>query len=207
MLELYDDPLSGNGFKARVMLSFLGIEYRYRRLDILQKETRTPAFLALNPNGRIPLLITEDGVPLAESNAIVCYLADGTPWLPEDRLAKAQVLSWMFFEQYSHEPNIATLRFWTHLTALTPAQEALKPQKFRDGIAALKVMNDHLKDRDWFVGERATLTDVALFAYTHVAEEGGFDLRDFPAVSAWIDRFSALPGYTPMSDIPGSDVP
>ena len=173
MLTLYDDPISGNGYKIRLLLALLKTPYSYRPLDILKQETRTPAFLRINPNGRIPVLILEDGTALAESNAILCYLADGTAWLPTDRLARAQVLSWMFFEQYSHEPNVATLRFWTHLPELTPAQEMQKPLKKRDGEAALKLMDDHLSSRDWLVGTAPSVADIALYAYTHVAEEGG----------------------------------
>lgn len=202
MLTLYDDPLSGNGYKARLMMAFLDIPYRYHRLDIFKRETRTPEFLAINPNGRIPVLILEDGTPLAESNAILCYLADGTPWFPADRLAKAQVLGWMFFEQYSHEPNIATLRFWNHLPELSPLQTSLIPSKTRDGNAALKLMDDHLAKNDWLVGDRPSIADIALYAYTHVAEEGGFALGDYPAVEAWLARLAAVPGYAPMDPPP-----
>lgn len=204
MLELYDDPLSGNGYKARLMMAFLGMPYRYRRVDIFKRETRTPAFLALNPNGRIPLLILEDGSTLSESNAILCYLADGTDWLPTERLARARVLSWMFFEQYSHEPNVATLRFWNHLPTKTPLQESLIPGKLKDGNAALKLMDDHLATHDWLVGDTPTVADIALHAYTHVAEEGGFTLSEYPAVQAWIARMQALPGYVPMDPPPPS---
>lgn len=204
MFELYDDPLSGNGYKVRLMMAFLGVPYRYRRVDILKRETRTPEFLAKNPNGRIPLLILEDGTPLAESNAILCYLADGTPWLPTDRLAHAQVMSWMFFEQYSHEPNIATLRFWNHLPALKPEQEMMIPFKRRDGEAALKLMDDHLARQDWLVCGIPTIADIALYAYTHVAEEGGFTLADYPAVQAWLARMARLPRYAPMNPAPES---
>lgn len=204
MLALYDDPLSGNGYKARLMMAFLGIPYRYRRIDIMKRETRTTEFLAINPNGRIPVLILEDGTPLAESNAILCYLADGTPWIPSERLTRAQVLGWMFFEQYSHEPNVATLRFWNHLPEKTPLQESLIPSKTRDGNAALKLMNDHLSKCDWLVGDVPTIADIALYAYTHVAEEGGFALSNYPAVQAWLDRMAARPGYVPMDPPPSS---
>lgn len=202
VLTLYDDPISGNGYKVRLLLAFLNQAYNYRPLDILKHETRTTDFLKINPNGRIPVLILEDGTALAESNAILCYLADGTSWLPEARLARAQVLSWMFFEQYSHEPNVATLRFWTHLAELSPAQALQKPLKKQGGEAALKLMDDHLANSDWLVGSAPTVADIALYAYTHVAEEGGFMLSNYTAVGAWLNRFSALPGYVRIGDLP-----
>jgi glutathione S-transferase len=202
MLTLYDDPISGNGYKIRLLLAFLKAPYTYRPLDILKKETRTPEFLRINPNGRIPVLILEDGTALPESKAILCYLAEGTDWLPADRLARAQVLSWMFFEQYSHEPNVATLRFWSHLPELSPAQEMQKPLKKRDGDAALKLMDNHLSSKDWLVGTTPSVADIALYAYTHVAAEGGFTLGDYPAVSAWLRRMQTLPGYIGIGDLP-----
>jgi len=204
MPTLHDDPISGNGYKVRLLLAFLGEPYTYVPHDILKGETRTPDFLAINANGRIPVLVLDDGQALPESNAILAYLADGTPWLPDDRLARAQVLSWMFFEQYSHEPNVATLRFWTHLPSLTPAQEAQIPGKRAAGAAALKLMDDHLRTHDWLVGGVPTIADIALYAYTHVADEGGFELGDYPAVQAWLARLPALPGYVAITDVPGA---
>lgn len=202
MLTLHDDPISGNGYKVRLMLAFLERPYTYVAYDILKHETRTPRFLKINPNGRIPVLMLEDGTVLPESNAILFYLADGTPWIPGDPLARAQMLSWMFFEQYSHEPNIATLRFWTHLPELSPAQIAQQPGKRDAGKAALKLMDSHLSVQGWFVGGRPSIADIALFAYTHVADEGGFRLDDYPSVMAWIDRMQSLPGFVPMSHRP-----
>jgi len=199
MLTLLDDPISGNGYKARLILALLAQPYTYKAFDILKSETRTPDFLAINPNGRIPVLILEDGTALAESNAILHYLAAGTSFLPADRLHHAQVLSWMFFEQYSHEPNIATLRFWTHLPQLDAVQKAQIPGKRKNGEAALALMNDHLKQHNWLVAGMPTIADIALFAYTHVADEGGFDLDDYPAVQTWISRIEGLPGYVPMA--------
>ncbi|MGJ3260203.1 MAG: glutathione S-transferase family protein [Rhodospirillales bacterium] len=199
MLRLLDDPISGNGYKVRLLLAFLGTPYAYEALDILKSETRTPAFLAINPNGRIPVLVLGDGTALSESNAILVYLAAGTPWLPTDRLHHAQVLQWMFWEQYSHEPNIATLRFWNHLPELDDARTAQIPGKRANGIAALKLMDDHLSKRDWFVAGVPTIADIALFAYTHVADEGGFGLADYPAVGQWLARVKALPGFVPMA--------
>lgn len=202
MLTLHDDPISGNGYKARLMLAFLRQPYTYVAYDILKAETRTPDFLKINANGRIPVLQLEDGTTLAESNAILTYLADGTDWWPSERLARAQVLSWMFFEQYSHEPNIATLRFWTHLPSLSPAQEAQIPAKRDNGVAALRLMDAHLRERPWLVGAAPTIADIALYAYTHVADEGGFTLADYPAVQAWLSRFAALPGYVAIDRPP-----
>jgi len=199
-LTLHDDPISGNGYKVRLLLGFLGINYEYVRYDILKAETRTETFLQrLNANGRIPVLELEDGTPVAESNAILCYLADGTPWWPPDRLARARTLQWMFFEQYSHEPNIATLRFWTHLTLLTPAQEAARDGKVSQGYAALNLMDTQLTKNSWLVGEGPTVADISLYAYTHVAHEGGFDMAPYSAIHAWFRRIEALPGYVSMT--------
>ena len=195
MLRLYDYLDSGNGYKVRLLLNYLGEPFELIEKDIIAGETRTPEFLSKNPNGRIPVLETEDGAYLPESNAILFYLADGTRYLPDDRLARAQVLQWMFFEQYSHEPNIATSRFLLkHLDVDAPRRTLLE-QKKTAGHAALDVMEGHLTDRQWFVGERATIADIALYAYTHVAGEGGFDLAAYPAVRAWLDRVAAQPGH------------
>jgi glutathione S-transferase len=198
MLRLYDYLPSGNGYKVRLLLHQLGIPFERVELDIVRGETRTPEFLARNPNGRIPTLELEDGTHLAESNAILWYLADGGPFLPADRLARARVLQWMCFEQYSHEPNIATVRFWLH-TELTDERRALLPAKRALGHAALGVMDGHLRDRSFFVDDRYTIADIALYAYTHVAHEGGFELAPYAAVGAWLDRVRAQPGHVPTT--------
>ncbi|MBO6519193.1 MAG: glutathione S-transferase family protein [Rhodospirillales bacterium] len=198
MLTLLDDPISGNGYKIRLLLAFLDTPYEYRTVSVLKSETRTPEFLAISRNGKIPVLILEDGTVLPESNAILHYLAAGSSWLPSDRLHHAQVLHWMFWEQYSHEPNIATLRFWNHMPELDAAQKAMIPGKHANGLAALKLMNDHLERHDWFVAGAPTIADIALFAYTHVAEEGDFKLADYPNVESWIARMQGLPGFVPM---------
>jgi glutathione S-transferase len=198
MLRLYDYLESGNGYKVRLLLHQLGIPFERVELDILKGETRTKAFLAKNPNGRIPTLELEDGTCLPESNAILWYLAEGTPFLPGERLARAQVLSWMCFEQYSHEPNIATLRFWTH-AGLLEQRAALVPGKREAGVAALGVMEAHLAQRSFFVGERYTIADIALYAYTHVAEEGGFALAPHPAIRAWLARVANQPRHVPIT--------
>ena len=198
MLKLYDHLVSGNGYKVRLLLHQLGIPFERVELDILKGETRTQAFLARNPNGRIPTLELEDGTCLAESNAILWYLAEGTRYLPSERLPRAQVLQWMSFEQYSHEPNIATLRFWTHAGFLAE-RSAVVPEKRKWGIAALEVMEGHLRDRPFFVAERYSIADIALYAYTHVADEGGFDLAPYPAIRAWLARVAGQPGHVPIT--------
>lgn len=200
MYRLYDYPPSGNGYKVRLLLSQLAIPFEYIELDILKGETRTTEFLAKNPNGRIPLLELEPGRYLAESNAILVYLAQGISYWPEDSLAQAQVLSWMFFEQYSHEPNIATPRFWLcHLPKLSAYQEIALPYKQEQGYQALAVMEQHLASHQYFVQEQYTIADIALYAYTHVAEEGGFDLNRFPQVCRWLKDVAAQPNYIPIS--------
>ena len=202
MLILHDDPISGNGYKARLIMSLLDIPYQYVRYDVTKAETRTPAFLKINPNGRIPVLVLDDGSTLTESNAILHYLADGSAWLPTDRLTHAEVLSWMFFEQYSHEPNVATLRFWNHLESIDPAQEAQIPAKRANGEAALALMDQHLERNTWLAGDTPTIADIALFAYTHVAEEGGYRLSEYPAIGTWIKCIQALPKFVAMDDWP-----
>jgi glutathione S-transferase len=198
-MRLYDYLPSGNGYKVRLLLAQLGIPFELVQLDIVKGETRTPEFLAKNPNGRIPLLEVEPGKFLAESNAILFYLSEGTPFLPTDRWERAQVLQWMCFEQYSHEPNIATVRFWVHYTELTPERRAAIEQKRPLGYAALDVMERHLAGHRFFVGERYTIADIALYAYTHVADEGGFELGRYPAVRAWLDRVRSEPRHVPIT--------
>jgi len=200
MLRLHDNLSSGNGFKVRLLLTQLGIPFERIEYDIDRGETRTALFLAKNPNGRVPTLELEDGTFLPESNAILWYLGEGTPLLPEGRRERAEVLQWMFFEQYSHEPNIATVRFWiTHKVAPTPLIELSIPAKRKNGEAALGVMEQHLATRRFFLADRYTIADIALYAYTHVAGEGGFDLAPYPHVRGWLDRVAAQPGYVPIT--------
>jgi glutathione S-transferase len=198
MIKLYDYLESGNGYKARLILTLLGLPFERIELDIVQGATRTPEFLKINPNGRIPTVVLDDGRVLAESNAILWYFAEGTRFLPADRFERAQVLQWLCFEQYSHEPNIATVRFWVHI-----ARDKEKPEQTADkrklGIAALGVMESHLKGKTYFVGERYSIADIALYAYTHVAHEGGFDLAPYPAIRAWLDRVAREPGHIPIT--------
>jgi glutathione S-transferase len=196
MMTLYDYMDSGNGYKVRLVLAHLGLPYTLVERDILKGETRTPDFLAKNANGRIPTLQLEDGTFLAESDAIIWYLAEGSKLAPQSRLARAQTLQWMFFEQYSHEPNIAVARFWKHyLPKLTPLQEMDLPGRMEKGYAALGVMEQHLAHRSFFVDERFGLADIALYGYTHVAGEGGFNLDNFPQVNAWLARVADQPGH------------
>ena len=202
MLRLYDNHLSGNGYKPRLLLAHLGRTYERIEVDILKAETRTPEFLARNPNGRIPVLKLDDGTCLAESNAILFYLAEGSPFLPNDRLGRALVLQWMFFEQYSHEPCIAVARHWIQHMEMTEAQRAQLPEKQEGGRAALAVMERHLGGSKWFGGGAMGIADFALYAYTHVADEGGFDLADYPAVGAWLARVAEQPGHVPMNPAP-----
>jgi len=201
MVRLYDYLPSGNGYKVRLLLSQLQIPFELVELDILKGETRTPDFLAKNPNGKIPVLETEDGRYLPESNAILWYLAEDTPYLPADRWGRAEVLRWMFFEQYSHEPYVAVARFMLmHTDEEMPAERArLLAEKQEKGYAALTVMERHLTDRDWFVGGSYTIADIALYAYTHVAAEGGFDLTPFGALRAWLARVATQPCHVAIT--------
>ncbi|WP_340119950.1 glutathione S-transferase family protein [Pelagibius sp. 7325] len=198
-LRLYDDPDSGNGYKVQLLLALLQVPHNLVEVNAIQGETRKEAFLAKNPNGRIPLLELEDGSFLPESNAILFYLAEGTAYLPGDRLGRARALQWMFFEQYSHEPYIAVLRFWKRHTGKTPENEPLWADKEKKGYDALAVMEKTLAGQDWLLGAAPSIADVSLYAYTHVADQGGFDLTRYPALRAWIERFPALPGYKPFS--------
>ena len=201
-MRLHDYLPSGNGYKVRLLMTQLGIPFERIEYNITEGETRTPEFLQnVNANGRIPVLETEPGEFLAESNAILFYLAEGTPFLPDDRFDKAQALRWMFFEQYNHEPNIAVARAWLHVfhTEMTEERRGALEVKQKLGYDALGVMEKHLVGNDFFVGGRYSVADIALYAYTHVADEGGFDLEDFPAVCVWLERVSAQPGYIPIT--------
>ncbi len=201
MIRLHDNLSSGNGYKVRLLLAQLGIPFERVEYDIDEGETRTPEFLEMiNSNGRVPVLEIEDGKFLSESNAILFYLADGTPYLPDERFARANVLRWMFFEQYSHEPNIATPRFWiTHHLEMTDERRTALETKRKLGYDALGVMERQLRSSEFFVGDRYSIADIALYAYTHVADEGGFDLSHFPSVNAWLERVAEQPGHVPIT--------
>ena len=196
MLTLYDDPISGNGYKVRLLLAQLDVPYELVELDILKQETRTPEFLQKNPNGRIPTIAFDDGRHLSESNAILFYFAQGTPLWPEDRYDQADVVRWMCFEQYSHEPYVAVARFLHHLPD-PPAPELLA-EKHEKGYAALKIMEQHLASRDYFVADQYTIADIALYAYTHVADEGKFDLSAYPNIRSWLGRVREQSGHVVM---------
>ena len=201
MLTLYDFPASGNGYKVRLLLRQLGIDFRYVQTDILKGETRSAEFLAINPNGKIPAVVLNDGRSLCESNAIMYYFARDTGLFPDDPYRQAQVLQWLFFEQYSHEPAIAVSRFIRHyLPADHPRQAELAGLQSR-GHAALGVMEKALAGRDFLVGEDYTIADIGLYAYTHVADEGGFELAGYPAIRDWLVRVRAQPGHVPITAV------
>jgi glutathione S-transferase len=199
MLTLYDNMDSGNGYKARLLLHKLDMPCKRVELDIDRSETRTAQFLVKNPNGRIPTLELEDGTCLAESNAIIHYLAEGSAYLPADRLKHAQVLQWMFFEQYSHEPYVATPRYIVRHLGRDHARMKELPDRHQKGHAALAVMDGHLAKRRFFVDERLTLADIALYAYTHVAHEGDLDISRYANVQTWLKRVAAEPRHIPIT--------
>jgi len=200
-LVLHEDHRSGNCYKIRLTAALLGLPIERVGYDIMNGETRTPEFLAnINAHGRIPVLQVGDRF-LPESNAACWYLAEGSSLIPADRFTRAQMLRWMFFEQYSHEPNIATLRFWLLFVGeanLSPYQRSQIMAKRAGGEEALRAMEEHLGRQDWFVGGQASLADIALYAYTHVCEAGGFRLMDYPAICRWLDRVSGLPRFVAM---------
>jgi len=195
---VYGDSRSGNCYKIKLLCSQLDITYEWREVDILAGETRTAEFLAMNANGKIPLLALPDGRHLAESNAILAYLADGSDLAGSDRFSRAAVLQWMFFEQYSHEPNIATARFIIQYLGSPPDRQAALEEKRLGGYNALDVMEQQFANNTFIAGSEYSIADIALYAYTHVAHEGGFDLNDYPATRAWLDRVRAMRGHVPM---------
>jgi glutathione S-transferase len=198
--RLYDYLPSGNGYKVRLTLRHLQLPYELVEIDILRGQSRTPEFLAKNPNGRIPVLEIPDRGYLSESHAIVSYLAEGTSLIPADRLDRARMWQWLCFEQYNLEPNVATVRFWLHSLHKTPEELGDKlADKRRLGFAALDVLERGLTGREFLVGGRYSLADIALYAYTHVAEEGGFPLEGYPAIRAWCERVAAQPDYQPIT--------
>jgi glutathione S-transferase len=200
MIRLYDYLPSGNGYKVRLLLTQLGIPFERVELDIIKGLTRTPEFLRKFPNGRIPAVELDDGSLLFESNAIILYFAEGSSFLPSDRLQRAQVFQWLFFEQYSHEPYIASVRYLVmHPEVHDPRRGILESLMRPRGYDALSVMEAHLKTREWFVAESYSVADVALYAYTHVADEGGFDLVRYPAVRAWLARVKSQPRHLPIT--------
>ena len=195
---LYDSPVSGNCYKVRLLLAHLGIPYERRELSVVDRSNRPEILGGLNPALRVPTLVLDDGRPLAESGAILWYFGEGTRFVPDDRYERAQGLQWMFFEQYDHEPSIAVARFWLAYSGRPEAFADRLPERQAAGNRALTAMERHLAERDWFVGEGMTLADIALYAYTHVAGEGGFDLSQYPAVQRWLERVAAEPGHVPI---------
>ncbi len=201
MLRLYDNNASRNGYKVVLLLTQLGVPFERVELDIFKGESRTPAYLAKNLAGKIPALELEDGTVLAESCAILCYLAEGTPFMPDDRVLRAETLRWMFFEQNAHETSVAEARFILSHPELSEGREgAILAEKQKRGNAALALMEQHLQTHDFFAAGRYTIADIALHGYTHVAGEGGFDLSAYPAIQAWCARVAGQPGYVAAAE-------
>ncbi|MFP5307281.1 MAG: glutathione S-transferase family protein [Gammaproteobacteria bacterium] len=198
MYTLYGMTGSGNCYKPALAMSQLGIAFRWQEVEMLKGATRSPEYLALNPNGKVPLLRLPDGRLLAESNAMLCYLAEGSSLLPAERYARALVLQWLFFEQYSHEPYIATVRFWVRYLHKQDEWRAKIGEAMEKGYAALGVMEQQLGRTPFIAGEDYTIADIALYAYTHVADQGGYALESYPQVRAWLQRVAQQPGYVPM---------
>lgn len=200
MYKLYDFLPSGNSYKVRLLLNLLDIPVQRVDVNILEKETRTPEFLQKNPNGKIPLLEIAPDQFLAESNAILYYLSQGSGYFPQGKYIQAQIMQWLFFEQYSHEPNIATARYWISILQQPEKHEEQLKHKHRLGNKALQVMNQHLSNHDFFVSNTYSIADIALYAYTHVADEGGFDLTQYPAIQDWLKHIEAHPKHISIND-------
>jgi glutathione S-transferase len=197
LVLLYNSQISGNCYKVRLLFAHLGIEYEIQELDVVDRSNRSEVLGALNPALRVPTLVLDDGRSLGESDAILYYFADGTEYLPEDRWERAKALQWMFFEQYSHEPNIAVARM-RQIYGIEVSDEEREARQ-RGGEAALQAMEGHLNDYPFLVGDRYTIADIALYAYTHVAPEGGFELEPYPAIRAWLRRVATQPGHVPIT--------
>jgi glutathione S-transferase len=199
-LLLYNSQLSGNCYKVRLLLAHLGIPYERHEVDVVDRSNRPELLAGKNPALRVPTLVLDDGRPLAESNAILWYFGEGTRFVPDDRYLRAQVLQWLCFEQYEHEPALAVVRFLVSIARTAHEHAELVDQRRRQGYRALEAMERHLDGREYLVGDGLTIADLALYAYTHVAGEGGFSLDACPAVRAWLERVAAEPGHVPMSD-------
>jgi glutathione S-transferase len=195
---LYNAPVSGNCYKVRLLLAHLGIEYERHEVDVVERSGRAQLLGEINPALSVPTVVLDDGSPLAESNAILWYFAEGTSYMPETRLGRARVLQWMSFEQYSHQPYIALVRYWLSIAHTSIAKEKVDARK-PAGYAALDAMEQHLERHGFLVDERYTIADIALYAYTHVAHEGDFDLSGYPAIRAWLTRVEAQPGHIPIT--------
>lgn len=198
MYTLYGMTGSGNCYKPALLMTQLGIPFKWQEVEMLKGAHRTPQFLARNPNGKVPVMELPDGRHLAESNAMLCYLAEGSPLLPSDRFERAQVLQWLFFEQYSHEPYIATVRFWVRYLGKRDEWRDKIRETMKRGYAALGVMEQQLRKTSFIAGNDYTIADVALYAYTHVAHQGGYRLDDYPMVQAWLQRVERQPRFVRM---------
>jgi glutathione S-transferase len=196
---LYDSAVSGNCYKVRLLLAQLSLSYERRELDVIDRSNRAELLTGLNPALRVPTLVLDDGRSLAESNAILWHFARETAYLPEDPFDQTKVLQWLFFEQYSHEPYIAVLRFWLAVAKLTPAQGELEAKR-NGGEASLDALEHELELRPYLVGDAYTIADIALYAYTHVADQAGFDLSGRPATRAWLERVKSQPRHVPITD-------
>jgi glutathione S-transferase len=197
-VRLYNSAVSGNCYKVRLLLAHLGIPYETMELSVVDRSNRPDVLGALNPALRVPTLVLDDGKPLAESNAILWYFGDGTDYVPADPYERARVLQWQFFEQYQHEPAIAVARFWLAYSGTPERFEDQLPEKVKAGYVALDAMERHLGGKTFLVGERYSIADISLYAYTHVAHEGGFDLEPYPAIRSWLERVAAQPGHVPI---------
>jgi glutathione S-transferase len=195
---LYNSPVSGNCYKVRLLLAHLGLPYETVDVSVVDRSNRPELLGDKNPALRVPTIVLDDGRPLAESNAILWFFGDGTEYVPTDPYERAQVLQWMFFEQYSHEPYIAVVRFWLAYSGDPDRFADQVPAKMKGGYAALDSMERHLDGRAFLAGDRYSVADIALYAYTHVAHEGTFDLSPYPAIRSWLDRVSAQPRHVPI---------
>jgi glutathione S-transferase len=199
VINLYEMAVSGNCYKIRLLLHHLGVTYRRIEVEPGNSGTRSPDFLAKNPIGKVPTIELEPGVFLAESNAILCYFAEGTPYLPADRLERARVMQWLFYEQYSHEPYIAVMRAWKRYFGIPAGREGEVPMRMEKGYEALATMDRELATRPFMAGEQYTIADIALYAYTHVAGEGDFDLQPYAHLRAWLDRVVTQQGHVAIN--------
>jgi glutathione S-transferase len=198
MTLLYNSPVSGNCYKVRLLFAHLGVQYERRDVDVVDRSNRRELLGSLNPALRVPTLVLDDGRALGESGAILWYFGEGTRFVPKDPYERAHVLQWMFFEQYDHEPAIAVVRFWLRYSGRPEAFADRRDERTAAGYRALDAMERHLDGRSWFVGDGMTLADIALYAYTHVADEGEFDLGRYPSIRAWLARVAAEPGHVPI---------
>jgi glutathione S-transferase len=195
---LYDSPVSGNCYKVRLLLAHLGIPFERRTMDVADRSNRPRVLGGLNPSLRVPTVVLDDGRAIGESGAILWYFGEGTRFVPDDPYDRARVLQWLFFEQYDHEPNVAVARFWLGYSSRPEAMPDRLDEWHRNGNRALAAMEGHLEGRDWFVGDGMTLADIALYGYTHVAPEGGFELEPYPSIRAWLDRVASQPRHVPI---------